>query len=95
MCSHVHLPLCALPGTWRSAAGGTLLGPYRALPQPEQKAKEEIACHVFLPLFPLGARAGLPSLLWYCVSWWLCRVNRVLVLLRSTVQHSAERAWIH
>lgn len=78
MCPHVHLPLCVLPGRQRSTAGGALLGPCRVLPQAEQKAKEEISCQVFIPRSPLGARAGFPRVLWYCVLWWLCRVNRSL-----------------
>lgn len=95
MCSPLHLPLCALPGRRRSAAGGMMLGPCRALPQAEQKAKEEIAYQVFIPLFPLGPTAGLPRLVWYRGSWWLCRLNRVVVVLSSTVQHCAEGARIY
>ena len=90
--SHLHLPLHALQGRRTSTAGEMLLDPCRVLPQVEQKAKEEIAHQMFIPHFPLGARAELSKLIWYCGLRWLCRVSRVIAVHSYMLQHCAEGA---
>lgn len=70
MCSHVLLPLCALPGRQRSTAGGAVLGPCRVLPRLNKSQRRNYASDVPPVFSPRGqSRTSKVSLvLWAMVA---------------------------
>lgn len=61
------------------------MAPEEFFPRLSKKSKKKLHVRYSSHIFPLGPET-LPGLLWYCGLCWLCRVNRVVVVLSTVLK---------